>query len=764
MSEHRYHVVIIVIFFSTLFSLFFQTILFSDRLIVSDGLIPAYFKIPNWSGFLYTGFPIITDPIWNAFYPIRFIIYTIFNLNFNFFIIAGYFLMAVFTYAYVYFITRIPIAACVSAILFSFCGYSIFEIGHAANFIHTLCWLPLILLSFEKLKNTFNFLWFLVGIIAITMTIFGGFPQISFALCFILLTYILLISFQAVNKLKKLGFYLGMISSGYLLASPLIIPTLVLSLHSARTSLSWESFTTYYVELKQLLLFNFPYLMGGYYNIYTKIPSFGNWDIVGNHGYIGFLSLILAGIGIVKRPANLRFVSYYWLFLCILSVLVALGPEINIFYRILFKIPLVNNFRAPERYLFIFSFGISVLAGLGIKAMMQAVISVRAKFAIWAFSFLFASFLLITLIKLYPTLQIQALNKLPPLFKNPAVVVPLGWIAISLISFWYWLVQPRSRGRCLWACLVLISEILYTAYFSYWHPSNTFWSQEQLTNPPIYLNQLRNDLKKTNHRYLPMQVADDPLGKYLWGNLGIYYSLPSAGGCTPLAINRYTDFLEISDCGVYIGYPQHLQDNQAVNIAGIKYFFSSPTPLNEIWFKDSTHFKQIQKIGNLSVYENLKVLPRLWFTAKVINLPSSELLQVIHSGKFLDGTSFDPAVVALVERSKDLTFERDNTAYANIKKISDDEILIKTATHKTQFLVFSDIYYPGWKAYIDGKRTELFLTDYIYRGIIVPAGSHVISFIFRPLYLYTGYIISFLTLCGLIIIYLINKGRARSLN
>ena len=68
-----------------------------------------------------------------------------------------------------------------------------------------------------------------------------------------------------------------------------------------------------------------------------------------------------------------------------------------------------------------------------------------------------------------------------------------------------------------------------------------------------------------------------------------------------------------------------------------------------------------------------------------------------------------------------------------------DELVYKYSAKEEKLTVFSEIYYPaGWKGYIDGKENKYFRTDYVLRGMIVPAGDHEIRFVFKPASYITG--------------------------
>jgi hypothetical protein len=54
------------------------------------------------------------------------------------------------------------------------------------------------------------------------------------------------------------------------------------------------------------------------------------------------------------------------------------------------------------------------------------------------------------------------------------------------------------------------------------------------------------------------------------------------------------------------------------------------------------------------------------------------------------------------------------------------------------YLVLLDSYYPGWRAYVDGKPAEILRANYAFRAVRVPAGKHQVEFVYRPPSFYAG--------------------------
>jgi len=172
---------------------------------------------------------------------------------------------------------------------------------------------------------------------------------------------------------------------------------------------------------------------------------------------------------------------------------------------------------------------------------------------------------------------------------------------------------------------------------------------------------------------------------------------------------------------------------------GRSYLISSRTSS----LADTARWRHAEDIGETSVYENLRAMPRAWLVPEVVTAQPEEILSAVKSSRMPDGRIFDPAKTALVEEP--LSFKAqdvDPGATVQVAHMSDTSVEVHAASTSPTFLVLSDVNYPGWKATIDGVPIRIFQTDYVLRGVMVPSGGHIIMFEFKPPSLYIGLAIS----------------------
>jgi uncharacterized membrane protein YfhO len=86
-----------------------------------------------------------------------------------------------------------------------------------------------------------------------------------------------------------------------------------------------------------------------------------------------------------------------------------------------------------------------------------------------------------------------------------------------------------------------------------------------------------------------------------------------------------------------------------------------------------------------------------------------------------------------------------------------DRLAIHTSTAAPGLLVLSEIYYPSWKAFVDGSAAHLYVADGALRGVAVPSGDHTVELRFESDTLALGILISsiagvLLALLGLLVV------------
>lgn len=94
--------------------------------------------------------------------------------------------------------------------------------------------------------------------------------------------------------------------------------------------------------------------------------------------------------------------------------------------------------------------------------------------------------------------------------------------------------------------------------------------------------------------------------------------------------------------------------------------------------------------------------------------------------------SFEPAHSILLEKNPSLSKIQLSDSKLDIRTYSPSYIKANSITNTDSLLYLSDTYYPGWNAYIDNVKTEIYKANYTFRAVKVPEGTHTIDFKYEP--------------------------------
>lgn len=165
-----------------------------------------------------------------------------------------------------------------------------------------------------------------------------------------------------------------------------------------------------------------------------------------------------------------------------------------------------------------------------------------------------------------------------------------------------------------------------------------------------------------------------------------------------------------------------------------------------------SRWKRVAEFDKLSVFENTRTLPRAWLVTGELVATEEEELSIIRTGKAAAGEIWKPLETALVESATGIRYEKgDNSARkAEVTRNEPNRVEVRTESAAPAMLVLSANYYPGWRATVDGQRVEVVRVNYNLRGVAVPAGKHLVTFVYRSRSARNGLIISLLTLVVLV--------------
>lgn len=93
-----------------------------------------------------------------------------------------------------------------------------------------------------------------------------------------------------------------------------------------------------------------------------------------------------------------------------------------------------------------------------------------------------------------------------------------------------------------------------------------------------------------------------------------------------------------------------------------------------------------------------------------------------------------------------------NITPALVSRINPNTVLVDIETGEKGFLILTDSFYPGWKAYVDEKKVEIFPANLLFRGIELKPGKHNVRFSFEPESFYLGIFIASLSAISILVL------------
>jgi len=653
-------------------------------------------ELPLWNPYNFAGTPLLANFQSGSFYVFNILFFVMpFRIAWSFIIFLGPLLGGVFLYFYLNNFKLNKLASVLGGIAFSFSGFFVawMEWG---TITHVGLWLPLILLSIDKLfLNKKNFKWIFIYIFSLTSSFFAGHLQIFFYLFIFSWVYFLVRWIQF--GLRKKIFLLYLMPNIFFLILTAVqwIPTLQLISLSAR-NVDVLNFNNpgWFVPWQHLVQFIAPDFFGNP----TTLNYWGVWNYGELVGYVGIIPLILALFAIFYRrdKKTLFFGTIFFL-----SIVFSF-PTFFAKIPYILKIPFLSTSQ-PTRLLFIADFTLAVLSALGFDYLLKA----KRKIVI-IYSLIFIFIILTGLWIFIPKEHL--------LVAKSNLLLPTVLFILSSILFVALIFSQKKNKYIVIICAFIIIVTVFDLLRFGWK-FNPFTQSSYLFPSTKTITFLQKDLGEfrvmtTDSRILPP-------------NFSAIYGLQSIDGYDPLYLLRYGELMAASerkkaDINPPFGFNRiitpHNYDSRIIDLLGVKYVLS----LSEL---NSSKLVKVFQEEQTIIYENKNVIPRAFFVKNIrLSKNKKESIKML----------FDPSVnlvqTGIIENGSGGLNVSWSVGSANIIQYSANKIIIDTENEDAGFLVLTDTFYPTWKASVDKKLAKIYVTDYNFRGIIVSSGKHRVEF------------------------------------
>ncbi len=502
------------------------------------------------------------------------------------------------------------------------------------------------------------------------------------------------------------------------------------------SGVSFDYATRWSFSPNEILDFFIPHFSGGLQSEKydgSKYPQLKGRDVPGywgekpfngNYATMGAILFIFAIFGIYYYRKD-EFVVALAVFI-VFSLLLSFGRHFPALYKLFFYyFPFFSKFRAPSMLVNITFIATLILSGFGLKAFIKkaslneikvigGIIGVFIAISLYVLLFS-SSFSFATPVEL-SRYDAQTLNIVKGIRKEfmqrDTIRLLIILLLFSTVIFSYLYKKLRTDYFIIATFILAVFEISGISIRAYNQIS--LQNPDRLENSDFAPTQITNVLTKADNNYRALVLGRDFTSNHY------AYFYPLISGYSAIKLQAIQD---IFDHALFKGNGSGGLNWNVINLLSGKFIITdseiTDTNLTMVAYDKSR--KQV-------MYENSQALPKAWFVELTKTFDSNEELVL-----YMNNAEFDPQNTALI-LSKNFT-RKNYTAKGTIKLVEKNPNMLNFnySTDSPQFVAISGSYYPkGWKAYIDGKEIPLYETDFIIRGVEVPAGKHNLKLLFHP--------------------------------
>ena len=476
--------------------------------------------------------------------------------------------------------------------------------------------------------------------------------------------------------------------------------------------------------------------------LYEAVPQyFGTQPGTSGPVYVGafVLFLFVLGLFIVKTPLK-------WALLAatILSILLSWGHNFMAFTNFFLDyVPMYAKFRTVASILVIAEFTIPLLAALALKRIVDepTVLTKNMKF-VYASLALTAGVALV--MALMPSMMgpfvsdqerqmLSGIQGMTPDVQNmmlssiatmrAAMVSADAWrsIIVIIIGVAMLLLFKAQKIKAIY----LIVGIAALCLIDLWQVDKRYLNDEMFvpkSERDTPQQATATDMEILKDKALSYRVLNFASGAFNENNTSYFHK--SIGGYHPAKLRRYQEMID-----KYIA-PEMQAAMQAIGSKGGvmsevdgRKLFPVLNMLNAKYFIVPLQGNATTSIQNPYAQGNGWFVDKLTYVADA-NAEYAEVGKIDVSHEAVADKKFE-AVLGQ-------TAANDSTASVVLTKYEPNNMTYTVNSAKGGVVVFSEVYYPGWSATIDGQPAELGRVNYILRALNVKAGKHEVVLDFHP--------------------------------